>query len=172
MSPHIIVFALIGIIIYCISTNSQPDSVSFNRNLLPNRNIQDDVYAYLHNHFSDADGLEFINMKITPNDGTGRGHVIAELYVFKKGKWNATQRKMQIEGNISNGEFTVINERELSNSIDIGALVPEQEIKTFIPFARDRDWQSHYTNWNEYKKDWDVKWSDEPIDRDQYVVVP
>ena len=170
------ILIIIVIIFTMTLTKKQKNNneLRLNRHLLPNRNIQDKVYLFMSDvikrYFSGADSLDFTNIKI--KEMNGYEYVIAEFYMINKKEnsgWNVTQNKVQIYGKADskNGKFELLDINDESNCIDVGTIIPEISDRMFNPFSRNRYTEDHIKNWSKYKKEWDVTWSDIPINRDK-----
>lgn len=126
------------------------EKVKLNRNLLPNKNIEVITKDALRELFGENKIVQFTNVKIDNNE------IVAEAYIIdrNKGKWNGLQKKIRFRGEIDANNVYHLKEVDgETNSIDIGALVPEISDIYQLPKFQE----------NAYIRSWglqnvDVKW--------------
>ena len=142
--------------------------VIYNRLFLQNRNIQDKLkpmvqQALRENNLGRFTPSEYTEIKLVKLDDK-TDLILAELFVIDKGDWNVVERLVKITG-IKVADKFYIKTFQDENSRDLGTMIPANSSIPQNRLFRSRRWGNHQnpTNWNEYKKDWDISWMNEDI---------
>lgn len=146
-------------------------SYKLNRHDLQNRNVQDFLYPILQEYLyvaPDFSNIKFENIQLIRNDENEINEIVARFNVFDKNvnNWNITQVLMLIRlKRVGGSDNFQIVEFDKFNTIDTNAIIPQMSDLSQTYFKRPREWSKQRMNWDSYKKDWDVTWSDIPIHR-------
>lgn len=158
-----------------ISTNES--TLKFNRYFFPNSRISTMIYPAIYSNlpskYTDQINqnllpqIELVNLKITQT-GTNMQTIYVKFYLVTKTlMWNDSTNliEMKFIRYPNTNEFELIGINDDVNCVDIGALIPQMSDIPFNRFQRERDWTAQQVNWDRYKRDWDVTWSDIPYHR-------
>lgn len=150
---------------------SNQSFLKFNRHFFPNSRIETIIYPAIYNNLPPkytennlVPQIELVNMKIVQKSTWEQTIYVKFYLVTKTQTWNDLTNliEMAFIRNTYYNEYKLIYMNDDVNCIDIGAIVPQMSDIPFNRFQRERDWTNQQVNWDRYKRDWDVTWSDTP----------
>ena len=156
--------------------STERSSLKFNPHLFPNSRISTIIYPAIYKNLpvkyrekNLLPQIELVNLKINKT-GPNLQTIYVKFYlVTQTSMWNDCTNliEMKFIRYPETNEFELIGINDDVNCIDVGALIPQMSDIPFNRFQRERDWTKQQINWDRYKRDWDVKWSDIPYHRQQ-----
>ena len=153
--------------------NTEQSSLKFNRHFFPNSRISTLIYPAIYHNLptkyteKSLPQIELVNLKITQSSTNMQTIYVKFYLVTQTTMWNDCTNlvEMKFIRYLPSNEFELIGINDDVNCIDVGAIVPQMSDIPFNRFQRERDWTNQRVNWDRYKRDWDVTWSDKPYHR-------
>ena len=171
MNNYIFIVILIILIPVAVATIRKKSYNVLYRQNLPNRKIQDKVEPFVkqalkENGLGEYNPSEYTEVKFVQESENVK-LILVQLFIIKKNalkKWNPIERLIKIKGKQEGDKYTILSLQD-SNSKDLGSIIPANSGVPQNTLFRNRRWQNHQNQnkYDEYKKDWDIKWMDEPI---------
>lgn len=142
--------------------------LKLNRHFLKDRNIEDKLKPFVLKglkkyNLEDYKPYQYTNINLYKKDN--KVYIETELFILNKYeliRWNPVERLILIKGYKDKNGY-IIEDLIQQHSIDIGSIIPANSNIPLNKLFRNRRWTDHKINWDLYKKDWDIKWLDEPI---------
>ena len=171
MNNYILIVILVILIPVVVATIRNKSYNVFYRQNLPNRKVQDKVEPFVkqalqENGLDEYKPSEYTEVKFVQESENVK-LILVELFIIKKNalkKWNPVERLIKIKGKQEGNKYTILSLQD-SNSKDLGSIIPANSDIPQNTLFRNRRWENHQTQnkYDEYKRDWDIKWMDEPI---------
>ena len=144
--------------------------VQYNRHYFPNAKLENIIVPAIEANLPQIGyngmlpRIELFNVKITQPQ-SNQQMIYAKFHLISPTEnWNNTTTLMEMEfvRDLATNQMKLLKQNKNVNCVDIGAVIPQMSDIISSPFHRERDRTQQQVNWNTYKQDWDVKWSDVP----------